>query len=202
MWPVYGLLCEQLTLLKWPACTVDHSWHHEHNSVYGSEHGGKRRTLWSNAKNNVRRQPANFSAGDVKQEEKEKENECFNDVSMQSNSCNIRTEEYVDAVSEPGVVGLGCDWFHRAGAFPELQNVTEYLSPHLSAPHIETFEARHVVQETHLFEKASRSGAVLVSNGGWLPHLGQPVWHCEVLRLLYCPWLLQSCASCPHAWFH
>ena len=28
MRPVYGLLCEQLTLLKWPACAVDHWWHH------------------------------------------------------------------------------------------------------------------------------------------------------------------------------
>jgi len=58
MWPVYGLLCEQLTLLKWPACTVDHWWHHAHrpyhDGVYWSDHGnGNRycRTVWLNAKN-------------------------------------------------------------------------------------------------------------------------------------------------------
>ncbi len=78
-------------------------------------------------------------------------------------------------------------WFHRAGFLPELQNVEEYLSPHLSAPVLETVEARHVVQEIHLLEKASRSGAILVSNEDGLPHLGQPVWHRQVLRLLYCP---------------
>jgi len=31
---------------------------------------------------------------------------------------------------------------------------------------------------------ASGSGAKLGSNGGGVPHLGQPVWHCKVLALL------------------
>lgn len=35
---------------------------------------------------------------------------------MRSNSGNIRTEEYLDAASEPGVVGSGCGWLHRAGS--------------------------------------------------------------------------------------
>lgn len=115
-------------------------------------------------------------------EEEEKENQCFNDGFVRSNGCNIRTEEYVDALSEPGVVGSGCDWFHRSGFLPELQNVEEYLSLHLSAPVLETVEARYVVQEIHLLENV-----VVVSNRDGLPHLGQPVWHRQVLRLFYCP---------------
>jgi len=63
MWPVYGLLCEQLMLLKWPAYAVDHWWYHahrpRHNGVYGSDHGNDNRycrTVWLNAKNSVWRQ--------------------------------------------------------------------------------------------------------------------------------------------------
>ena len=59
-------------------------------------------------------------AGDITKGEEEKENSYFNDGSMRSNSGNIRTEEYSDVVSEPGVVGSGCGWLHRAGFLPEL----------------------------------------------------------------------------------
>ena len=109
MWPVYGLLCEQLTLLKWPARAVDHWWHHAHrphpNGVYGSDHGnGKRyyRTVWLMAKNSVWRQPANLWAGGITKEEEEEENSDVNDGSMRSNNCNIRTEKYLDTASVAG----------------------------------------------------------------------------------------------------
>ena len=59
----------------------------------------------------------------------------------------------------------------------------EYLSSHLSEPLPETFK-RHVVQEIHLLKKASGSGAILGSNRGGLPLLGQPVWHREVREVL------------------
>ena len=88
--------------------------------------------------------------------------------------------------SEPGVVGSGCGWLDGARILPELYNVEEYLSSHLSAPlPFKTFKRRHIVHEIHLLEKASGSGAIVGSNGGGLPHLGQPVWHLKVLRLRY-----------------
>jgi len=39
---------------------------------------------------------------------------------MRSNNRNIRTEKYLDAASEPVVVGSGCGWLHGAGVLPEL----------------------------------------------------------------------------------
>ena len=95
---------------------------------------------------------------EITKEEEEEENSDVNDGSMRSNNCNIHTEKYLDAASEPGVVGSGCGWLHGAGILPELYNVEEYLSSHLSAPLSETFK-RRVVQEIHLLEKASGSGA-------------------------------------------
>jgi len=53
-------------------------------------------------------------------EEEEEENSDVNDGSMRSNNRNIHTEKYLDAASEPGVVGSGCGWLHGAGILPEL----------------------------------------------------------------------------------
>lgn len=61
MWPVCRLRCEQLTLLKWPTCSVEHEWRHAQNIVYGSEHEAAVKA--SLFKNSVWRQWANLWTG-------------------------------------------------------------------------------------------------------------------------------------------
>jgi len=81
---------------------------------------------------------------------------------MRSN--NICTEKHLDAASEPGVVGSGCGWLHGAGILPELQNVEEYLSSHVSASPRDLQEGTRRSGD-RLLEKAGGGGAILGSNG-------------------------------------
>jgi len=68
-----------------------------------------------------------------------KQNSDVNDGSMRSKNRNIRTEKYLDAASEPGVVGSGSGWLHGAGILPDFRmskktfhHICQHFSPRRS----------------------------------------------------------------------
>lgn len=93
-----------------------------------------------------------------------------------SSGCYLRTEVYVNAKSEPGVVKSWSQGFHWHGVNPQFQDLKTNILKYLSAPFLENVKKGYEAPPSYTCEQVSLNQALLAGNGACYQTMSKLLW--------------------------